>query len=93
QHPNATIQSECYLRDASGKSVRDPESGERRRVGTAVIENRQATTYEVTSLTADKYDQQMKESRILTSGGTFIRDRTTGKLVPVAGLSQVERRL
>ena len=85
KHPNATIQSECYLRDANGKSVRDPQSGERRRVDTAVIENGQATTYEVTSLSASKFEQQQKENRILASGGTFIKDRTTGKLVPVAG--------
>ncbi|MGS7254330.1 RHS repeat-associated core domain-containing protein, partial [Pseudomonas anuradhapurensis] len=93
KHPNATIQSECYLRDASGKSVMDPETGERRRVDTAVIEDGQATTYEVTSLTASKLEQQQKEIRILAAGGTFIKDRSAGELVPVAGLSKVERRL
>ena len=28
KHPEATIQCECYLRDANGKSVRDPVTGE-----------------------------------------------------------------
>ncbi|MCO7522448.1 RHS repeat-associated core domain-containing protein, partial [Pseudomonas sp. 1] len=92
KHPNATIQSECYLRDASGKSVKDPRTGERRRVDTAVIENGQAKTYEVTSMTADKTDQILKERRILATGGTFVKDRSTGKLVPVVGVSEVVRR-
>ncbi|PPS61390.1 hypothetical protein CR917_10575 [Pseudomonas sp. BRM28] len=91
QHPNATIQSECYLRDANGKSVRDPVTNERRRVDTAVIENGKADTYEVTSMTADKTDQLMKEQNIRDEGGTFIRDRSTKKLVPVMGISEVVR--
>nr|WP_282599440.1 RHS repeat-associated core domain-containing protein [Pseudomonas mosselii] len=91
KHPNATIQSECYLRDANGKSVKDPVTGERRRVDTAVIENGQATTFEVTSLTADKTDQIQKEQNIRREGGTYIRDRSTKKLIPVVGISDVVR--
>ncbi|MCO7543094.1 RHS repeat-associated core domain-containing protein, partial [Pseudomonas sp. VA159-2] len=91
KHPNATIQSECYLRDANGKPVKDPVTGERRRVDTAVIENGQATTYEVTSLTADKTDQIQKEQNTRREGGTYIRDRSTKKLIPVVGVSDVVR--
>ena len=50
KHPEATIQCECYLRDANGKSVRDPVTGERRRVDTVVIEGGRGETYEATSL-------------------------------------------
>ena len=92
KHPNASIQSECYLRDATGRSVKDPVTGERRRVDTAVIENGQATTYEVTSMTASKIDQQAKERRIMAAGGIYVRDRNTRKLVPVTGPSIVHRR-
>ncbi|MEK7893134.1 hypothetical protein AAB992_39240, partial [Burkholderia contaminans] len=88
KHPNATIQCQCYLRDAQGKSVKDPVTGERRRVDTAVIENGRAQTYEVTSPTADKTVQTAKEQRILDAGGNYIRDRSTGELVPVNGMSQ-----
>jgi hypothetical protein len=91
QHPNATIQCQCYLRNARGKSVRDPVTGERRRIDTAVIENGQAQTYEVTSPTADKVGQLAKENRILGIGGTFVRNRSTGQLAPVNGASVIER--
>ena len=91
QHPNAKVQCQCYLRDAQGKSVKDPRTGERRRVDAAVIENGQAQTFEVTSPTANKFDQLAKENRILQSGGNYIRDRSTGDLLPVKGLSTVER--
>ena len=38
---------------------------------------------ETTSQTADKVAQIAKENRILDAGGGFIRDRATGKIVPV----------
>ncbi|WP_160474152.1 RHS repeat-associated core domain-containing protein [Cupriavidus sp. SW-Y-13] len=91
KHPNATIQCQCYLRDAQGKSVKDPRTGERRRIDTAVIENGKALTFEVTSPTANKFDQLAKENRIIESGGKYISDRKTRKLIPVIGLSKVER--
>ncbi|WP_330996535.1 RHS repeat-associated core domain-containing protein, partial [Burkholderia diffusa] len=91
KHPNATIQCQCYLRDAQGKSVRDPVTGERRRVDTAVIENGRAQTYEVTSLDADKDFQAGKEGRIIQNGGQYIRDRSNNDLVPVNGVSELIR--
>ncbi len=89
KHPNATIQCQCYLRNAHGQSVKDPVTGERRRVDTAVIEGGQAQTYEVTSMTADKDLQLAKEGRILQNSGTYIRDRSSGDLVPVNGVSDL----
>ncbi|MFC7422035.1 RHS repeat domain-containing protein [Iodobacter arcticus] len=91
ENPNATIQCECYLRDKNGKSVKDPDTNERRRVDTAVIENQTATTYEVTSPSANKLDQIAKEGRIRANGGEYIKDRSTGKLIKVNGISSVER--
>ncbi|MDT8927040.1 RHS repeat-associated core domain-containing protein, partial [Pseudomonas taiwanensis] len=92
KHPTASIQSECYLRDVTGRSVRDPVTGERRRVDTVVIENGTATTYEVTSMAANKMERQAKERRILAAGGSYTRDRSTQELVPVSGLSKLHRR-
>ena len=92
KHPNATIQCECYLRNAQGQSVKDPLSGERRRVDTVVIENTQAQTYEVTSPSADKRLQIAKKARIRANGGAYIKNRSTGELVPVTGISKIIRR-
>ncbi len=91
-NPDANIQSECYLRGADKRSVTDTDTKERRRLDTVVIENGQATAYEVTSMTADKQAQIEKEARIRAKGGTFVKDRTTGDLVPVVGVSKVVRR-
>jgi hypothetical protein len=88
KYPNATVQCQCYLRNEQGQSVKDPVTGERRRVDTVVIDNGQAQTYEVTSPTADKTLQAAKEQRILDAGGNYIRNRSTGDLVPVNGMSQ-----
>ncbi|WP_205836537.1 RHS repeat domain-containing protein [Iodobacter violaceini] len=91
ENTHAKIQSECYLRDKNGKSVKDPITGERRRVDTAVIENGKAKTYEVTSTSADKQEQLAKEGRIMGNGGNYIRDRSTGELIPTSGLSEIVR--
>jgi hypothetical protein len=91
KYPNATVQCQCYLRNAQGQSVKDPVTGERRRIDTAVIENGPAQTYEVTSMTADKDLLLAKEGRIVQNGGSFIRDRSAGDLVPVNGVSDLMR--
>ena len=69
KNPDATIQCECCLRDASGKSVKDPITEERRRVDTVVIEDGKAQTFEVTSPTADKTKPIEKKVNIHTEGG------------------------
>ena len=91
QHPNAIIQCECYLRDASGRSVQDPITEERRRVDTAIIENGRAQTYEITSPNALKQSQIDKENRIIDVGGIYIKDRKTQNLIPINGPSIIYR--
>ena len=68
------IVSEAYLRDSEGKIVRDPETGEARRIDFVVVKDGQVVdSIEVTSETADKTDQTAKEERIRDAGGNYIR--------------------
>jgi hypothetical protein len=91
QYPNATVQSERYLRLENGERAIDPLSGTARRIDSVVIENGAALdSVETTSMTASKDAQILKEMRIRQSGGTFVRDMTTGQLVDV---SQVPTRI
>lgn len=91
ENPGAKIQNQQYLRNASGKIAKDPLTGQGRRVDHAVIEGGQAGTVETTSLGADKTAQAAKEQRILSNGGTFVRDRDTRQLVPVKGPCELRR--
>ena len=75
------IERECYLRDAEGHVVKDPETGEARRVDFAVTKDGEVVkSVEVTSETADKTVQLAKEARIREAGGNYIKDRSTGEL-------------
>lgn len=68
------IVSEAYLRDSEGKIVRDPETGEARRVDFVVVKDGEVVdSIEVTSETADKTGQIAKEDRIRDAGGNYIR--------------------
>jgi hypothetical protein len=79
------IEPECYLRDAEGHIVKDPEMGEARRIDFAVIKDGEVVkSVEVTSETADKTAQLAKEDRIREAGGNYIVDRRTGEIVPFA---------
>lgn len=93
-NPNATVQGQNYLRDANGKIVKDPVTGEGRRVDFTVIENGKATDMiETTSQNANKTKQLDKENRIREAGGTFVKDRGTGKLIDVKDVqTRVSRR-
>ncbi len=91
KNPGKTIQCQCYLRDSSGKSVKDPETGERRRVDNVVIDGKNGKAYEVTSQTADKSAQIEKEIRIRNAGGEYVRNRSTGELVRIGKVSEVVR--
>lgn len=83
-NPNASIQTERYLRDANGKSVKDPLSGERRRIDIAVVKDKNVTDLvEVTSPNANKKAQMLKEARVREAGGTYIRDKKTKELYDV----------
>jgi RHS repeat-associated protein len=84
EHPDASVQRERYLRDAEGRVVRDPKTGEGRRIDHVVIKEKKVIrSVETTSLTADKAEQTAKEGRVREAGGTFVRDKETREIVPV----------
>ena len=88
------IVSEAYLRDRDGNIVKDPVTGEARRVDFMVVkDNKVVDSIEVTSKTADKTEQTAKEERIRDAGGNYIRDNE-GNLVeiPSAIHTHIERR-
>jgi len=94
KYPGASVQAERFLRTADGKIARDWLTGEARRIDHVVIKDGKAIeAVEVTSETADKAAQIAKENRIRADGGTFIRDKTTGKLVDISKVpTQIVRR-
>jgi hypothetical protein len=94
QNPGKSVQRERYLRDKDGKIIRDPKTGEARRVDHAVIdrEKERARTYETTGPDVSKVEQMAKETRIREEGGIYIRDQETRKIVPTEGPSQIIRR-
>lgn len=68
------VVSEAYLRDSNGKIVKDPDTGEARRIDFVVVKNGEVVdSIEVTSETADKTWQTAKEERIREAGGNFVR--------------------
>ena len=91
ENPHARVQNQSMLRDRNGKIVRDPQTGRGRRVDHAIIRDGRARTVETTSPTASKDAQQARERRILDAGGNHVRDRQTGRLCRVAGVSEVRR--
>jgi len=87
KHPGADVQNQQYLRDANGKILKDPVTGEARRLDHVVIKDGKALdVVETTSQTANKTAQIKKEERIRNAGGTFVRDRKTKKLVDVSNV-------
>lgn len=83
---------ERYLRDADGKIVRDPKTGEARRIDFVIKDkDGKGTAVEVTSRTADKRAQLDKEARIRADNGVYVRDPKTKKLIPVENSSRVIR--
>ncbi|MDR3503933.1 MAG: hypothetical protein P4L79_15285 [Legionella sp.] len=78
------IEREQYLRDENGNIVKDPETGEARRIDFVVFKDGKVVkTIEVTSETAPKDAQTAKEERIRDAGGNFIKDRDSGQLVEI----------
>ena len=68
------IVSEAYLRDKDGNIIRDPVTGEGRRIDYVVVkDNKVVDSVEVTSPTADKTEQCAKEQRIREAGGNYVR--------------------
>lgn len=92
EHPKAKIQNESTLRTADGKIAKDPLTGKGRRIDHAVIEDGKVVkTVETTSQKADKISQSAKESRILNSGGKYVRERDSKELLEVPTLSEIIR--
>lgn len=88
------IVSEAYLRDIEGRIVRDPESGEARRIDFVVVKDGKVVdSIEVTSETADKTGQIAKENRIRHAGGIYVRG-SDGSLAkyPIGLYTTIERR-
>ena len=78
-----------------GRKAIDPLSNnEGRRIDFVVIENGKVIdSVEVTSMRANKLSQQAKEDNIRQNGGTFIKDRATGKLLDISNIkTTLERR-
>jgi len=87
------IEREQYLRDKDGNIVKDPETGEARRIDFTVSKDGQVVKcIEVTSETASKDAQISKETRIRGAGGNFIKDRDTGQLLEIPKFIQTEVR-
>lgn len=89
-----TILAEVYLRDKDGKIVKDPETGEARRIDFVVVKDGKVVdSVEVTSKSADKTEQTAKENRIRESGGSYIKDEN-GNLIKIPDdvKTRIERR-
>lgn len=85
---------EVTLRDKDGNVVKDPVTGEARRIDFAVVKDGKVVdSVEVTSKTADKSAQSAKEERIREAGGNYIKDNN-GNLVeiPTEVRTRIERR-
>ena len=87
------VEREQYLRDKEGNIVKDPETGEARRIDFTVSKDGKVVkSIEVTSETALKNAQIAKEDRIRDAGGNFIKDRDTGQLVEIPKDTKTEVR-
>ncbi|WP_368669182.1 hypothetical protein [Gilliamella sp. Lep-s35] len=88
KYPNATILSERYIRDANGKSVRDINNSRRRLDFIVVEDGKVKGIFEVTSPTADKTTQMLKEAEIRANGGTHVKE--PGRKGKMYDISEVE---
>jgi hypothetical protein len=95
QYPDASVQSERYLRLRTGERAIDPLTGTARRIDWVVTKNGVVLdSVEVTSMGASKAAQIAKEMRIRNLGGVYVRDRITRELVSVRDVTtRITRRL
>lgn len=89
-----SIISEAYLRDENGNIVKDPETGQARRIDFVVVKDGKVVdSVEVTSKTADKSEQTAKENRIRENGGNYIKDNDGNLIrIPDNVTTRIERR-
>ncbi|GAA3075550.1 hypothetical protein GCM10010520_23320 [Rhizobium viscosum] len=93
-NPNAIVQNQTLIVDKNGKKVLDPITNQGRRVDHVVIEDGKVTRIvETTSPTASKTAQRLKEIAIRDSGGEYIKDRKTGKLISIKDISSETARV
>lgn len=85
------VLTERYRRDVDGKIVKDPDTGERRRLDCVVVDGQCGYATEITSPTADKQLQIGKERRIREEGGIYVKNPNTGKLIEIENISEVIR--
>ena len=89
------VLEEVYLRDKDGNIVKDPVTGEARRIDFVVVDGagNVVDSVEVTSKTADKTDQTAKENRIRENGGNYVK-MPDGSLVkiPDSVTTRIDRR-
>jgi hypothetical protein len=90
-HGEENVLTERFLRDANGDVVRDPVTGEGRRLDCVVVNGQCGYAAEVTSPTAPKDRQIEKENNIRDAGGTFVVNPNTGELIEVGNTSDVIR--
>lgn len=85
---------EVYLRDKDGNIVKDPETGEARRIDFVVVKDGKVVdSVEVTSKTANKTAQSEKEGRIRDAGGNYIKDNGGNIIeIPSTVRTRIERR-
>ena len=86
------ILSQKHLRNKKGEIVSDPLTGESRKLDFVIKgagKDGGAHAQEVTSLTASKTAQALKEGRIRDAGGVYVRDGKS--LIKVDGLSEIVR--
>jgi len=82
RYPDASIQNEQYLRNVDGTIAKDPMTEKGRRIDHVVIKDGTAMdSVETTSRTSNKRAMTAKEGRIREAGGTYVKDRESGKLV------------
>lgn len=88
------IESEVFLKDENGKIVKDPVTGEGRRLDFVVTKDGKIVdSVEVTPKTADKTEQSAKEERIRANGGNYIKDSDGNLLrLPDDMHTRIERR-
>ena len=94
QHPDSKVHTQRYIRDKDGKIVKDPVTGEGRKLD-FVVEKDGKGHYveETTSKTARKKEQTAKENRIREAGGTNFRESKTKRPIDISNTQTTIHRM